>query len=87
VIKRLDFSALRFPQSFKDSRRIGYGTRHYLAHEPVRLVGRQRVATIGDELIETEHVGITKSSACQRVSIFASLMIGPHFSIIEAAAQ
>jgi hypothetical protein len=58
---------------------------------PVRLVSRQRVATIGDELIETEHVGITNrplANAFQpSIVIFASLMIGPHFSIIEAAAQ
>jgi hypothetical protein len=55
------------------------------------LVSRQRVATIGDELIETEHVGITNrplANAFQpSIVIFASLMIGPHFSIIEAAAQ
>jgi hypothetical protein len=55
AIKRLEYGPAGLAETLEDGCRVGYRAGDDVTNEPVRFVGRERGATIGDELIELEH--------------------------------
>src|SRR2546425_9468663 len=56
AIERLTPGASRFAHPAKDCPGFGHSARHYLTRRFVRWVGRNRIAAVGDEPIEIEHL-------------------------------
>jgi hypothetical protein len=78
MVELLDLGPPGLAQSLENGRGVRDRASHDLAYALVRFVGRQRGATIGDELVQIKHGHIPFADAVVRSDQTCSRIAGAH---------